>query len=60
VALNFSAHDQVVTLPEQGQGRILLSTHLDREGLLPLSGVHLRGYEGLLMEVEASSLSAFY
>ena len=56
VALNFSAHDQVVTLPEQGQGRILLSTHLDREGLIPLSGVHLRRNEGLLMEVKASSL----
>src|SRR5438132_8052349 len=56
VALNFSAQDQVVTLPEQGQGRILLSTHLDREGPLPLSEVHLRGNEGLLIEVEASSL----
>src|SRR5213080_855421 len=27
VALNFSAHEQVVSLPEQGQGRRLLSTH---------------------------------
>ncbi len=56
VALNFSAHDQVVTLPEQGPGRVLLSTHLDCEGLIPLSEVHLRGNEGLLIEVEASSL----
>jgi alpha-glucosidase len=56
VALNFSAHDQVVTLPEQGQGRVLLSTHVDREGLISLSEVHLRGNEGLLIEVEASSL----
>ncbi len=56
VALNFSAHDQVVTLPEQDQGRVLLSTHLDCEGLIPLSEVHLRGNEGLLIEVEASSL----
>jgi len=52
VALNFSAQDQVVTLPEQGQGRLLLSTHLDREGPLPLSEVHLRGNEGLLIEFE--------
>lgn len=56
VALNFSAQDQVVTLPEQGQGRVLLSTHLDREGLISLAAVHLRGNEGLLIEAEASSL----
>jgi len=57
VALNFSTRDQVVTLPEQGQGRVLLSTHGDREGLIPFSEVHLRGNEGLLIEVEVSSLS---
>jgi alpha-glucosidase len=55
VALNFSAQEQVVTLPNQGQGRLLLSTHLDREGAIPLSEVHLRGNEGLLIEVEAPS-----
>jgi alpha-glucosidase len=55
VALNFSAQEQVVTLPNQGQGRLLLSTHVDREGLIPLSEVHLRGNEGLLIEVEAPS-----
>jgi alpha-glucosidase len=56
VALNFSAQDQIVTLPVQGQGRVLLSTHVDREELIPLSEVYLRGNEGLLIEVEASSL----
>ena len=56
VALNFSAQDQVVTLPGQGQGRLLLSTHLDREGPIPLSEVHLRGNEGLLIDLEAASL----
>src|SRR5206468_5265183 len=56
VALNFSVQEQVVTLPEQGQGRVLLSTHLDREGLIPLSEVHLRGNEGLLIEEEPPSL----
>jgi alpha-glucosidase len=55
VILNFSAQHQVVTLPEQGQGRLLLSTHLDRSGPLPLSEVHIRGDEGLLIEVEAPS-----
>jgi alpha-glucosidase len=56
VALNFSAQEQIVSLPGQGQGRVLLSTHLDREGLVPFSQMHLRGNEGLLLEVEASSL----
>ncbi|GAC1399786.1 MAG: alpha-amylase family glycosyl hydrolase [Ktedonobacteraceae bacterium] len=56
IALNFLAQDQVVTLPRQDQGRLLLSTHLDREGLIPLSEVYLRGNEGLLIEVEPLSL----
>jgi alpha-glucosidase len=56
VALNFSAQAQVVTLPEQRQGRILLSTYLDREGVIPLSEIPLRGNEGLLLEVSTSSL----
>ncbi len=50
VALNFSTQDQVVTLPEQDQGRILLSTYVDREERIPLSEIHLRGNEGLLLE----------
>ena len=57
VVLNFSAQDQVVTLPEQGQGRVLLSTYLDYDGPISLGEIHLRGNEGLLIEVEASSLS---
>src|SRR5437588_10322518 len=56
VALNFSAQDQVVTLPEHGLGCLLLSTHLDREGPIPLSVVHLRGNEGLLIALETPSL----
>ena len=49
VVLNFSAQEQLVKL--QGQGHIILSTHMDREGSLDLSEVHLRGNEGVLMEV---------
>jgi alpha-glucosidase len=56
VALNFSTQDQVVTLPEQGQGRVLLSTHENRAELIPLAEIHLRANEGLLIEVEASFL----
>ena len=50
VALNFSAQDQVVALPGQGDGRVLLSTHLDREGEISLAEIYLRGNEGLLVE----------
>jgi alpha-glucosidase len=53
VALNFSSQEQVVTLPEQGQGRLLLSTYLDHEGQIAMGEIHLRGNEGLLIEVEA-------
>ena len=51
--LNFSTQDQVVTLREQGQGRVLLSTHLDYEGPVELGDIRLRGNEGLLIEIEA-------
>lgn len=54
VALNLSAQEQVVTLPVEGQGRVLLSTHLDREGPIALAQVHLRENEGLLIEIEAA------
>lgn len=53
VVLNFSAEEQMVRLPDLGQGRLLLSTHLDREGLLSLSEARLRGNEGLLIEMQA-------
>ena len=53
VALNFSAQDQVVTLREQGQGSVLLSTYLDYDGPVTLGEIRLRRNEGLLIEVEA-------
>ncbi|HVB22351.1 MAG TPA: alpha-amylase family glycosyl hydrolase [Ktedonobacteraceae bacterium] len=56
IALNFSAQEQVVTLAEQGQARLLLSTYLDHEGSIELREMHLRGNEGLLIEMEASSI----
>ena len=55
VALNLSAQDQVVTLQEQGHGRVLLSTLLDYEGPITLGEIHLRGNEGLLIEVEKAT-----
>ena len=55
VALNFSAQDQVVTLQEQGHGHVLLSTLLDYEGPIALGEIHLRGNEGLIIEVEKAT-----
>ena len=52
IVLNFSAQDQVVTLKEQGQGRVLLSTFLDYGGSIALEEIRLRGNEGLVIEVE--------
>jgi alpha-glucosidase len=51
VILNFSAHDQVLIIPGHSQGYIVLSTSVDREGLIDLSEVHLRSNEGILINV---------
>jgi len=51
VVLNVSAQEQVVQLPELGQGRIALSTHMDREGTIDLALLTLRANEGYLIEV---------
>jgi alpha-glucosidase len=50
VALNFSAQQQSVKLPGQGQGHIVLSTYMDRQGPLDLSEFRLRGNEGYLID----------
>jgi alpha-glucosidase len=51
VILNFSAQDQIVTIAGYTQGYIVLSTSVDREGLIDLSEVHLRSNEGILINV---------
>jgi glycosidase len=51
VALNFSAHDQKLSLPKLGTGKILLSTALDREGVENLADFNLRANEGCIIEV---------
>jgi len=49
VILNFSENEKNLTLPG-GQGTLLLSTFLDRRGILDFNGIHLRGQEGLLIK----------
>jgi alpha-glucosidase len=51
VALNFSAKEQKLNLPETGNGRIVLSTALDREGEVNLADFKLRGNEGCIIEL---------
>jgi len=51
IALNFSADEQTLTLPDLGEGRIVISTHLDREETTGLTSFCLRGHEGCVLEL---------
>jgi len=57
VALNCSAEAQMVRLPELGQGRILLSTSLDREEQVNLAALTLRSHEGCIIELKEAHTS---
>lgn len=50
IALNFAAEAQRVMIAAEGQGRIVLSTHLDRAEPVSLAAVTLRPYEGVIIE----------
>ena len=50
VALNFSAEEQKLSLPGFGAGKLILSTSLDRQGTVDLSGFNLRANEGCIIE----------
>jgi len=57
VALNFSAEERRLHLPALGgdgyvpKGRIVISTHLDRQEAVSLARLILRGHEGLIVEL---------
>ena len=51
VALNFSDDEYRLSLPDLGVGQLLVSTHLDREGTIDLVALHLRGHEGVIVEL---------
>jgi len=51
IALNFSAQNQIIRLPDQRQANVICSTSLDREGTLSLAEFHLRANEGLLLTI---------
>jgi alpha-glucosidase len=52
IALNFSAQEQIVKVPEMGNGHILLSTYLDRSEPVDLAFLRLRSEEGCVLKVE--------
>lgn len=51
VALNFSAGYSTITTELEGKGRLLLSTHMDREGEISLNCIKLRPYEGVIIQL---------
>ncbi len=52
VALNFGVSPQAVNWTALApEGRVLLSTELDREGVEPLNEFKLRGNEGVIVQV---------
>jgi alpha-glucosidase len=51
IALNFSSNEQRIRLAGLGNGRILLSTHLDHEEAVELTSLSLRGNEGCVIEI---------
>jgi alpha-glucosidase len=55
VALNLSSQEQFLHL--SGQGRILLSTYMDYEGVRDCSNLYLRGNEGILIDMGASFIT---
>ena len=60
VALNFSGEERRLDLPALGgdgnvpKGRIVISTHLDREEVVSLADLPLRGDEGVVVELAES------
>ncbi|MBV9279250.1 MAG: alpha-amylase [Chloroflexi bacterium] len=50
VALNFSTERRLIDVPGE-HGRVLVSTHLDREGDVDLRRFELRGDEGCVVEI---------
>jgi alpha-glucosidase len=51
VAFNFASESRRLTVPGLGAGRVILSTHLDREEAVSLSGLELRPHEGVIIQV---------
>jgi hypothetical protein len=51
VALNFGGNERLIQLTDPRASRIVLSTGLDREGVIDLGHIVLRAHEGLVIEL---------
>jgi alpha-glucosidase len=51
VALNFSGHEQRLVMRKLGEGRLIISTHQDRQGQVNLGALTLRSDEGVIVEL---------
>ncbi len=51
VALNFTNQTCSLSVPQGGNGKLVLSTYLDQEGTVSLSNLQLRSNEGIIVEL---------
>ncbi|MEW6749377.1 MAG: DUF3459 domain-containing protein [Candidatus Latescibacterota bacterium] len=51
VAINFGDQEHTFGVPFSGQGELVVSTALDRQGPVPLDAVRLRPHEGWVVEL---------
>jgi len=49
VALNFTGKPCRLSLPDLGQGRVVVATHLTRDGAVDLGDMTLDAHEGLVI-----------
>jgi alpha-glucosidase len=52
ITLNFSAEPRVVSIKTADTARIVLSTHMDRDGSISLDQLALRPYEGAIIRMQ--------
>lgn len=52
IALNFSAEPRVVSIKATDTAKIVLSTHMDRDGKIDLNSLPLRPFEGAMIKLE--------
>jgi alpha-glucosidase len=52
IALNFADAQRRLSIPDHSTGQVVLSTHMDREERVPLSGLELRPHEGVIVELK--------
>ena len=51
IVLNFVGEPRQVSIPGEESGRVAISTHLDRDKSVSLSGLKLRPFEGVVLEL---------